>query len=125
MDCGVLACVAADGLSSDFAECYGRRFGCKSMNPLERVMGPPMAAPESQGMRALRIGFIVSVSATGLGVVGLSSLVVLFGRAGAGAVLLGLMTLTAIAGVIFFFRKTRRDDQWIAARGFVNDGETP
>jgi hypothetical protein len=95
------------------------------MNPLEHMMGPPMAAPESQGMRALRIGFIVSVSATGLGVLGLSSLVVLFGRAGAGAVLFGLITFTAIAGVVFVVTKTRRDDRWLAARGFDRDGEKP
>lgn len=93
------------------------------MNPIERMVGPPMAAPETQGMRRLRVAFIVSVSASGLGVVALSSLVALLGRSGAGGMLFALLAVTAAIGGVFFLRKMRVDDRWLLSRGFASPGE--
>jgi hypothetical protein len=93
------------------------------VNALERIVGAPMAAPETRAMRRLRFAFTALVSATGLGVLTLDLLVAYLGRAGAGGMLSALIVITTIIGCLFFFRKNQADGRWLLARGFAREDE--
>ena len=88
------------------------------MMGLERIFGPPMAAPESAPMRRLRVVFISLAMMTGLGIAGIGLVGNLIGRAGAGGLMLALWLLTGVSGLVFFRLKVCRDDRWIEDRGF-------
>jgi hypothetical protein len=95
------------------------------MKLLERIFGPPMAAPETQSMRRLRMTFIAWACASALGVSATDAISSLCGRAAAGGMLLALLLLTGVTGSLFFYRKTRIDDAWFTARGFNPDRKEP
>ena len=88
----------------------------------EDFFGAPMAAPETATMRRLRFAFITLASLSAVGIVAIGGLTALLGRPGAGGLLLALIASAAITGLVFFRVKTRRDDCWIASRGFDRDG---
>ena len=90
---------------------------------LERLMGPPMAAPETAGMRRLRFAVIALASATALGIVALGLIVHLVGRVAAGGLLAALITTSAFIALVYFIRKARIDDCWLLDRGFDREGQ--
>ncbi len=93
------------------------------MTALERLVGPPMAAPETAFMRRLRFVFIGFAGASALGIVGIDLIVALCGRVAAGGALLATIAVACVSGTIFFYRKIRVDNRWIRARGFDRDGK--
>ena len=92
------------------------------MKTLERIFGPPMAAPETAAMRRLRFAFIGLALICGAGILGIGRLVEIAGAVGTGAILLTLMSASVMIGGVFFIVKHRRDDRWILGRGFDTDG---
>lgn len=93
------------------------------MKLLERLFGPPMAAPESPAMRRLRVGFIGSAAASALGVAAIDAVAAMFGRAAAGGALALLLLFTVIGGGLFLVRKARIDERWLLDRSFEREGE--
>jgi hypothetical protein len=89
---------------------------------LERLIGLPMAAPETPKMRQFRLIFIALASATTVGISALGMLIHLVGRVGAGGALAALIAATLLVGLVFFTAKSRRDDRWILERGFEREG---
>ena len=90
---------------------------------LERLMGPPMAAPETAGMRRLRFAVIALASATALGILALGLIVHLVGRVVAGGLLAALITTSVLIALVYFMRKARIDDRWLLDRGFDREGQ--
>ena len=83
------------------------------MTVLERVMGPGMAAPETPGMRHLRIALIGMAALLGAGVLSIETVVHVFGPVATGAIFAGLLVGTLATGGVYFARKARRDDVWL------------
>ena len=93
------------------------------MKLLERLFGPPMAAPETAAMRSLRFSFIGSAAASALGVAAIEAVATMFGRAAAGGALALLLLFTVISGGLFFVWKSRIDERWLLDRSFEREGE--
>ena len=93
------------------------------MKLLERLFGPPMAAPESPAMRSLRFSFIGAAAASALGVAAVGAIAALCGSAAAGGACALLLLSAAISGGLFFFKKSRIDERWILDRSFEREGE--
>ena len=91
------------------------------MKALERWIGPPMAAPETASMRALRFVVVASTGASALGIAGIDLIIAQCGRAATGAALLVMISVAALSAAVFFDRKIRLDDRWLMERGFARD----
>ena len=91
------------------------------MKALERWIGPPMAAPETATMRALRFVVVASTGASALGIAGIDLIIARCGRAATGAALLVMLSVAASSAAIFFYRKVRLDERWLMERGFACD----
>jgi hypothetical protein len=91
------------------------------MKALERWIGPPMAAPETAAMRALRFLVVASTGASALGIAGIDFIIEACGRAATGAALLVMISVTALSAAVFFYRKIRLDDRWLMERCFALD----
>lgn len=83
------------------------------MNAIERVLGAPMAAPETQGMRRLRISVIALAAMLAVGFLMVGPLRALSGPVVTGGVLAGLLLTTVLTGAVYFIRKSRLDDAWL------------
>ena len=83
------------------------------MNLAEKVMGPPMAAPETVPMRRLRLTVIVLAAALCFGLVTIGNIRAALGPVATGGLFAVLLGVTGIAGTFYFVRKARRDDAWL------------
>lgn len=92
------------------------------MKALERWIGPPMAAPETAFMRALRFVVVASTGASAIGVMGIDWIVARCGRAATGAALLFLIAAAVLSATVFFYRKIRADDRWFTHHCSAPDG---
>lgn len=93
------------------------------MTMLEHFIGYPMAAPESKAMRRLRFTFIGLAGLSGLSILGIDVLVSFVGRVIVGAVLALLLLVTAVTALLFFFKKSRIDDQWLLEQTSEPEGK--
>ena len=78
------------------------------------LMRTPMAAPETDDLRAMRRTFQILCVASAIGVLAISPLVRLFGRP-ASFVVAALLITTALHTALYVFRKNRADDAYLAA----------
>ena len=83
------------------------------MKLVEAVFGPPMAAPESIGMKRLRLAVIALAGTLAGGILGIGIARALLGPVAAGALLAVLLLVTVALGTLFVVRKLRRDDAWL------------
>ena len=83
------------------------------MNLAEKIMGVPMAAPETTPMRRLRLTVIALASTLCVGIVLIGSIRGVFGPVVTGGLFAVLLGVTGIAGTFYFVRKSRRDDAWL------------
>ena len=83
------------------------------MNLAEKVMGPPMAAPETVPMRRLRLTVIALAAALCFGLVTIGSIRAALGPVVTGGLFAGLLAATLLVGSVYFVRKARRDDAWL------------
>ena len=93
------------------------------MKALERLIGPPMAAPETATMRALRFAVVASTGASALAIAGIDLIIAQCGRAATGATLLVMISVAALSAAVFFYRKTRLDDRWLMECCAARDGK--
>jgi hypothetical protein len=103
--------------------CAARFQGAFVMKMLERLMGPPMAAPETRGLRRLRWFMICGLETCAVQILLLGWLIGLFGRFAIGAAVAISLTVTIVATCIYLIRKSRADDRWLLSRGFGQEGE--
>jgi polyferredoxin len=80
---------------------------------LERVMGPPMAAPETPRMRRQRRAVMWLASVLGVGVLFIGAIRGLLGPVVTGAAFGVLLVSTIVFGTVYFIGKARRDDAWL------------
>lgn len=73
------------------------------------------AAPETPGVRRLRLGWIALAAASATGTAGFSSLVRIDRTAAAIGMFL-LLAATVLVGIVYFRGKLRRDDAWADAQ---------
>lgn len=78
------------------------------------LMRTPMAAPETNDLRVMRRTFQLLCILSALGVVAISPLVAVFGRAAA-FVVAALLATTALHTALYVFRKNRADNAFLAA----------
>lgn len=78
------------------------------------LMRTPMAAPETDDLRAMRRTFQILCVASAIGVLAISPLVQLFGRP-ASFVVAALLITTALHTALYVFRKNRADNAYLAA----------
>jgi purine-cytosine permease-like protein len=83
------------------------------MSLLERLMGPPMAAPETPRMRRQRIALMWLSSMLGVGVLLVGAIRALLGPVVTGAAFAVLLLSTIVFGAVYFIGKARRDDAWL------------
>ena len=83
------------------------------MNAVEKLLGAPMAAPETARMRRLRIAVITLASTLGVGIPLTSTLRTLLGPVVTGALLAVALLITAVTVAVYFIRKSRLDDAWL------------
>ena len=83
------------------------------MKLAEKIMGVPMAAPETAPMRRLRMTVIALAATLCLGLVLIGSIRGALGPVVTGGVFAVLLGVTGIAGTFYFVRKARRDDAWL------------
>lgn len=86
-------------------------------------MGPPMAAPETLGLRRLRWFMICGLETCAVQILLLGWLIGLLGRVAIGAAVAVSLGVTIVATCLYLFRKSRADDRWILDRGFDKEGE--
>lgn len=80
-------------------------------SPLIAYMLTPQAAPETPGLKRLRLVWMGLCAMLALGAIGIRLWVALVGLAASAMIfLLGLATL--FTGTVYFTRKTRADDRW-------------
>ena len=80
------------------------------------MMKTPMAAPETDDLRAMRRTFQILCVVSALGVLAISLLVHLFGKP-ASFVVAALLATTALHTALYVFRKNRADDAWLLSGG--------
>ncbi len=78
------------------------------------LLRTPMAAPETEDLRAMRRTFQFLCVASAIGVLGISPLVRLFGRP-ASFVVAALLIATALHTALYVYRKNRADNSFLAA----------
>lgn len=83
------------------------------MNLAEKIMGVPMAAPETAAMRRLRLLVITLAATLCIGIVLIGTIRGALGPAVTGGLFAVLLGVTGIAGTCYFVRKSRRDDAWL------------
>lgn len=83
------------------------------MSAIEKLLGAPMAAPETSGMRRFRLAVITLASTLAAGVLLASTLRSLLGPVVTGGVLGILLVATAAIAAVYFTRKARLDDAWL------------
>ena len=83
------------------------------MNLAEKIMGVPMAAPETAPMRRLRLTVIALASTLCVGIVLIGSIRGVLGPVVTGGLFAVLLGVTGIVGTSYFVRKARRDDAWL------------
>ena len=76
-------------------------------------MGVGMAAPETPGMRRLRITVIGMAVVPGAGVLSIKTIALMCGPVVTGGLFAGLLGATLATGAVYFARKARRDDAWL------------
>jgi hypothetical protein len=80
---------------------------------LERVIGPGMAAPETSGMRRLRIAVTGVAALLCTGLLGIDGIVSVVGPVMTGAIFAGLLVATLAPCGVWLVVKTRRDAAWL------------
>lgn len=83
------------------------------MNAVEKLLGTPMAAPETPGMRRLRVAVITLATLLALGILIVGPLSALLGPVVTGGTFALLILTTVVTGAIYFIAKSRRDDAWL------------
>ena len=83
------------------------------MNVVEKVLGTPMAAPETRRMRRMRFAVITLAGMLAAGIPMVGALSALRGPVVTGGVLALLLLTTAATGATYFIRKSRLDDDWL------------
>lgn len=83
------------------------------MSAIEKFLGTPMAAPESPGMRRLRVAVITLSTSLAIGILMVGPLSALCGPVVTGATFALLILTTVVTGAVYFIRKSRRDDAWL------------
>ena len=83
------------------------------MNLAEKIMGVPMAAPETAPMRRLRLTVIALASALCTGILLIGSIRGALGPVATGGLFAVLLAVTGCAGTFYFVRKERRDEAWL------------
>ncbi len=78
------------------------------------LLRTPMAAPETDDLRAMRRTFQILCVASALGVAGISPLVALFGRP-VSFVVTALLITTALHTALYVFRKNKADNAYLDA----------
>jgi len=78
------------------------------------LLRTPMAAPETDDLRAMRRTFQFLCVASGVGVLAISPLVRLFGRP-ASFVVAALLITTALHTALYVYRKNRADNAFLDA----------
>lgn len=78
------------------------------------LMRTPMAAPETDDLRAMRRTFQILCVASAISVLAISPAVRLFGRP-ASFVVAALLITTALHTALYVFRKNRADNAYLAA----------
>lgn len=84
------------------------------------LMRTPMAAPETDDLRAMRRTFQILCVASAIGVLAISPLVRLFGRP-ASFVVAALLITTALHTALYVLRKNRADNAHLAAAVSAED----
>lgn len=80
-------------------------------SPLIAYMLTPQAAPETPGLKRLRLVWMGLCGLLALGAIGIRLWIALFGLTASAIIfLLGLATL--FTGIFYFTRKARADDRW-------------
>ena len=83
------------------------------MNLAEKIMGVPMAAPETAPMRRLRMTVIALALTLCLGILLIGNIREALGPVLTGGLFAVLLGVTGIVGTFYFVRKSRRDDDWL------------
>ena len=83
------------------------------MKLAEKIMGVPMAAPETAPMRRLRMTVIALATMLCIGIVLIGTIRRALGPVVTGGLFAVLLGVTGIAGTFYFVRKSRRDDAWL------------
>lgn len=86
------------------------------------LLRTPMAAPETLVLRSMRRTFQILCVISALGVVSISPLTVLFGRAAPVGVA-GLLLTTALYTTLYVVRKNRADNAFLHAAVASEDGQ--
>lgn len=82
------------------------------MNAIEKFLGTPMAAPETPGMRRLRVAVITLSTLLAVGILMVGPLSSLWGQVMTGGTFALLILTTVVTGAVYFIRKSGRDDAW-------------
>jgi hypothetical protein len=93
------------------------------MSLLERLIGPPMAAPETPWLRRLRWFMICGLETCAAQILLLDWLIGMFGRVSTGVAVAVSLIVTVVASCLYVVRKSRADDRWMLTRGFDHEGE--
>ena len=83
------------------------------MNAVEKLLGAPMAAPETSGMRRFRFAVIALAATLVVGILMVGPLRVLCGPVVTGGILALVLLTTVVTGAIYFLRKSRLDGAWL------------
>ena len=86
------------------------------------LLKTPMAAPETDDLRAMRRTFQLLCIASAIGVLAISPLVRLFGRSASFAVAALLIT-TALQTALYVYRKNRADNAFLDAATSLDDSQ--
>lgn len=83
------------------------------MKWLERFLGAPMAAPESNRLRAMRLGWIALLLATAAVILGIPILKAVMSSAAIGLLAAILLALSAVQSWVYLSTKKRLDDAYV------------
>jgi hypothetical protein len=84
------------------------------------LLRTPMAAPETDDLRGMRRTFQLLCVASAIGVIAISPLVAIFGRA-ASFVVGALLITTALHTALYVYRKNRADNAFLDAAGSTEE----
>ena len=88
------------------------------------MLRTPMAAPETPGLKAMRLSILWSALALALAVPAIRPQPALFGS-GAGGMIAGLVLALVILVPLYVVRKNRADNTYFDARVRKSEGEEP
>jgi hypothetical protein len=84
------------------------------------LLRTPMAAPETDDLRAMRRTFQALCVLSGIGVIAISPLIALFGRP-ASLIVAAILAMTALHTALYVFRKNRADNAFLDAAHSADD----